>query len=206
MVRLSGRESQTGADVLPLEIGKVGEYFGLAHTGCKKIEDVLNPDPHSADAWATAALVRVEGNAIHERKSNHRTADSKGSGGFSDSTPDVGDGEIRQTGLRNHPYKLNRRRLAPHGRAAGRVCDRNGGGPVVRLRIYSSWIASLQRASTRRSTAVWTSSASIAFCWAYIFFFLQRQGRARAFERCVCDPDADVLPSPTSIYSTIWRI
>jgi hypothetical protein len=66
VVRLGCRKSQTGADILTLEIGKIREYFGLANTSREEIEDILNPDPHAADARATAALVRIKRNAIHD--------------------------------------------------------------------------------------------------------------------------------------------
>jgi hypothetical protein len=66
VVRLSCRKSQTGTDNLTLEIGKIRKYFGLANTGSEKIEDILDPNAHAADARAIAALVRIKRNAIHD--------------------------------------------------------------------------------------------------------------------------------------------
>jgi hypothetical protein len=41
VVRLRSGEGQTGANILPLEIGKISEHFCLAHTSGEDIEDVL---------------------------------------------------------------------------------------------------------------------------------------------------------------------
>lgn len=79
MIRLRGCEGQAGANILPIEIGKIGEYFGFAHSRCEKIEDILDPDAHAADARATAALVRIECDAIHGGEPSPRATDSKGS-------------------------------------------------------------------------------------------------------------------------------
>src|SRR5271166_2407183 len=65
VVRLRSSEGQTGADIFPLEIGKIGEHFCLAHTGSEQIEDVLNSDTHAPDARSIAALVWIERDAIH---------------------------------------------------------------------------------------------------------------------------------------------
>jgi hypothetical protein len=65
MVRLRSRKGQASADILLLDIGEIGEYFSLAHSGCEEIEDILNSDAHAADARSTAALVWIERDAIH---------------------------------------------------------------------------------------------------------------------------------------------
>ena len=65
MVRLRSGEGQTGANIVVLEIRKIGKHFCLAHTGGEEIEDVLNSDTHAADARTTAALVWIERDAIH---------------------------------------------------------------------------------------------------------------------------------------------
>jgi len=84
VVCLSCRKSQTGADIVALEIGKSASIFGLANSGCEKIEDVLDPDTHATDARATAALVRIKGDAIHRREPSLCAVDSKGTEGLID--------------------------------------------------------------------------------------------------------------------------
>jgi hypothetical protein len=57
----------------------------------EKIEDILHPDAHPADARAAAALVWVERDAIHGRKLNPHTGGSKGNTGCSRTlTPSAG--------------------------------------------------------------------------------------------------------------------
>jgi hypothetical protein len=75
VVRLCPGEGRTGGDIVPLQIRKIAQHFGLAYASGKEIEDVLHPNTHAADARATAALVRVEGDAIH----NSHAEGSKGS-------------------------------------------------------------------------------------------------------------------------------
>ena len=41
MVRLRSGEGQTGANIIALEIRKIGKHFCLAHTSGEEIEDVL---------------------------------------------------------------------------------------------------------------------------------------------------------------------
>jgi hypothetical protein len=65
VVGLLGSEGKTSADILLLQIRKIGEDLGLADTGSQQIENILHSDAHAADAWATAALIRVERDAIH---------------------------------------------------------------------------------------------------------------------------------------------
>jgi hypothetical protein len=72
-------EGQTGADILLLKIRKIAQHFGLAYTGGKKIENVLHPNTHTADARATPTLIRIEGNAIHDTEPNSHAEGSKGS-------------------------------------------------------------------------------------------------------------------------------
>ena len=61
MIRLCRSKGQTGEDILPLKMRKIAQQFGFANTSGKKIENVLHPNRHAADARATAALVRIEG-------------------------------------------------------------------------------------------------------------------------------------------------
>jgi hypothetical protein len=77
MVRLCCGKGQTGADVFLLQVRKIREYFDFAHPGGHKIEDILDPDAHAADARATAALVRIESDAVHDREANPRAAVGK---------------------------------------------------------------------------------------------------------------------------------
>jgi hypothetical protein len=65
MVRLRSGEGQTGANIVVLEIRKIGKHFCLAHTGGEEIEYVLNSDTNAPDARTTAALVWIERDAIH---------------------------------------------------------------------------------------------------------------------------------------------
>ena len=70
VVRLCCGKGQTRADILLLKIRKIAQHFGLAYTGGKKIENVLHPNTHTADARATPALIRIEGDAIHDTEPN----------------------------------------------------------------------------------------------------------------------------------------
>ena len=79
MVCLCRGEGQTGADILLLKIRKIAQHFGLAYTGGKKIENVLHHNTHTADARATPALIRIEGDAIHDTEPNSHAEGSKGS-------------------------------------------------------------------------------------------------------------------------------
>ena len=66
MIRLGSGIFQTGADVFGFEVGIIFEDFALPHSDGKEVEDVLPPDAHPPDARPTAALVRVEGDPIHD--------------------------------------------------------------------------------------------------------------------------------------------
>lgn len=68
MVSLGGGELQAGPDVLGLQVWVVGENLRLADARRQKIQHVFDPDPHAANARAAAALIRVEGDAIHADK------------------------------------------------------------------------------------------------------------------------------------------
>jgi len=82
VVRRCRGEGQTRADVILYQIRKIAQQLGLAYAGGKKIEDVLHPNTHAPDARATAALVWVEGDAIHDTEPNSHADGSKGSARF----------------------------------------------------------------------------------------------------------------------------
>ena len=65
MIRFGGGIFQTRPDVLRLEIGIVLQDLCFLDSGGKKVQHVLHPDAHASDAWAAAALVRVEGDPVH---------------------------------------------------------------------------------------------------------------------------------------------
>ena len=79
MIHLCRSKGQTGEDILPLKMRKIAQQFGFANTSGKKIENVLHPNTHAADARATAALVRIEGDAIDDTEPNSHAESSKGS-------------------------------------------------------------------------------------------------------------------------------
>ena len=78
VIHLCRSKGQTGEDILPLKMRKIAQHFGFANTSGKKIEDVLHPNTHAADARA-AALVRIEGDAIDDTEPDSHAESSKGS-------------------------------------------------------------------------------------------------------------------------------
>lgn len=64
MVKIARGVCNAGANVLGLEIGKVLEDFILRRAGGKHIENVLHTDAHPADTGASAALIRIDGDAF----------------------------------------------------------------------------------------------------------------------------------------------
>ena len=64
----------------------------------ERIEDILHPDAHPADARAAAALVWVERDAIHGRKLNPHTGGSKGNTGCSRNPDAIGRDPRRHPG------------------------------------------------------------------------------------------------------------
>ena len=65
MIGLFGCVGQGGTDVFGLKVWIVGKDIRLADTGREQVEHILDADPHTTDAWPPAALVGVEGDAIH---------------------------------------------------------------------------------------------------------------------------------------------
>lgn len=69
MIRLRRREFEHGANVLGLEVRKIGEDFSFANTRGEQVQHILDANTEPADARTTAALVGVDGDAckqIHE--------------------------------------------------------------------------------------------------------------------------------------------
>lgn len=66
VVRLGGGVFQTGPDVFGSEVGIVFENFAFPHSGGEQVEHVLDPDAHAPDARPSTALVRVEGDPVHD--------------------------------------------------------------------------------------------------------------------------------------------
>src|SRR5271169_2943578 len=64
VVHFRSREFEAGTDVLRFQIRKVFEDLLFGHAGGEHFEHILHPDAHPANAWATAALLGVEGDAI----------------------------------------------------------------------------------------------------------------------------------------------
>jgi hypothetical protein len=65
MVRLGSRECETGADVFGLKIRIVGENLLLARARREEVEDVAHADAQAPNTRPSAALLRVEGDALH---------------------------------------------------------------------------------------------------------------------------------------------
>lgn len=65
MIRFGGGIFQTGPDIFGFEVRIVFESFGFPHSGGEEVEHVLYPDAHAPDARPAAALVRVEGDPVH---------------------------------------------------------------------------------------------------------------------------------------------
>jgi hypothetical protein len=75
----AAEKARQGMDIFFVEIGEIAQHFGFAYTSREKIENILHPDAHAADTRATATLVWVKRDAIHNRNPNSHTAVSKGS-------------------------------------------------------------------------------------------------------------------------------
>src|SRR5271169_181008 len=65
MLRLFRGERKSGPDIFRLKVRKIGEDLRLADPTSKQIQDVFNPNAHTPDARAAAALVGIERYAIH---------------------------------------------------------------------------------------------------------------------------------------------
>lgn len=70
MIEATAREAKAGRNVVWFQVRKLFEYLLSRQTGCQKIEDVGDPNPHAANAWAPATLRSVDGDPIG--KFSHR--------------------------------------------------------------------------------------------------------------------------------------
>ena len=68
MIGFFGRVGQASTYVVRLEVGVIGEYVRLADASRQQIEHILDADAHAANAWPSAALVGIEGDAVHHLK------------------------------------------------------------------------------------------------------------------------------------------
>jgi len=56
---------QAGSNVLRFKVGQFLQYLGGCQPVSKEFENVNDPYPHAPDARPPAALLRVDGDAIH---------------------------------------------------------------------------------------------------------------------------------------------
>ena len=64
VVALRGGILEAGVNIRWFQIGEVSQNFLLRHTGGEHIEYILDTDTHPANAGASAALGRIDGDAI----------------------------------------------------------------------------------------------------------------------------------------------
>ena len=64
VVKIARRIGDARADVFRLEIGEVSEYLLLCRSSGQHVQNVLDANPHPADAWPPAALIRIKGDAL----------------------------------------------------------------------------------------------------------------------------------------------
>lgn len=64
MIQATSSVAQAGSDVLGLEVRVFLEDLLLPFARREKIQNVGHPDPQTADARATSALIRIEGDPM----------------------------------------------------------------------------------------------------------------------------------------------
>jgi len=65
VIHFSGGELQTRLDIFGFQIREVFDYLALGGTPGKHFEHVFDPDTHTPDARASAALFRVKGDSVN---------------------------------------------------------------------------------------------------------------------------------------------
>ena len=63
VVTVSGK-GQRGVDVLSREVREIGDDLGGTHAGCQPAQNVVDGDPHAADAGLAAPLARLDRDAF----------------------------------------------------------------------------------------------------------------------------------------------
>jgi len=62
----AGGELERGAHVFWLEIGQLVEDLFSGQAGGEQVEDVGHADAHASDAGASAALLWIDGDPVHQ--------------------------------------------------------------------------------------------------------------------------------------------
>ena len=65
MIEVAGGVGEAGADVPGFKVGKIGEDFLRRGPIGEHVEHIFDADAHPADAWASATLAGIDGDAIH---------------------------------------------------------------------------------------------------------------------------------------------
>lgn len=66
MIQAATGEAETGGDIGGLKVRQLRDDLLRREPGCEEIEDIHHADAHPADAGASTALLRIDGNAIHQ--------------------------------------------------------------------------------------------------------------------------------------------
>jgi hypothetical protein len=66
MVQATAGEAETRGDIGRLEIWQLGDDLLRRQAGGEEFEDVDDADAHPANAGASSALLRIDGDAIHQ--------------------------------------------------------------------------------------------------------------------------------------------
>ena len=64
MIEATASEAKAGCNILQLEVRQLFEYLLSRQAGGQEIENVRDPNPHAADARATATLLGVHRDPI----------------------------------------------------------------------------------------------------------------------------------------------
>ena len=68
MIHFGSGVSQASPDIGGFKIRIIFENLGLAYSCGEEIEHISHPDTHSPNAGPTTALLRIEGDPIHDRR------------------------------------------------------------------------------------------------------------------------------------------
>lgn len=58
------REGQARLDILPGQLGEIGEYLILCHSRSEILKDIIDSDPHPPDTWLPATLAGLNGDEV----------------------------------------------------------------------------------------------------------------------------------------------